>query len=82
VPPVKVYSNLRQILAAHVKLSVRAAGYGFSGRHPSVWISRSDLAAFLRELRELDRTRRGEARLESMSIQDRGPSIQDRISSI
>ncbi|HEY2295327.1 MAG TPA: hypothetical protein VGM86_31885 [Thermoanaerobaculia bacterium] len=50
-----------------VKLSVRAAGYGFSGRNPSVWISRSDLAAFLRDLRELDRTRRGEARLESMS---------------
>jgi hypothetical protein len=50
-----------------VQLSVRAAGYGFSGRNPSVWISRSDLATFLRELQELERTRRGEARLESMS---------------
>ena len=50
-----------------MQLSVRAAGYGFSGCNPSVWISHSDLSAFLRDLRKLDRTRRGEARLESMS---------------
>jgi hypothetical protein len=50
-----------------VKLSVRAAGYGFSGRNPSVWISRLDLAVFVRDLQEVERTRRGEARLESMS---------------
>jgi hypothetical protein len=50
-----------------VQLSVRLVGYGFSGRHPGVWISREDLRSFLAGLRSLERSRRGEARLSSMS---------------
>ncbi|MFL6234095.1 MAG: hypothetical protein ACJ76N_13250 [Thermoanaerobaculia bacterium] len=50
-----------------MQLSGRVTGYGFSGRNPSVCISRSDLATFLRDLQKLERTCRGEARLESIS---------------
>lgn len=53
-----------------VQVSVRLVGYGFSGRHPSVWISREDLHSFLADLRSLERSRRGEARLSSMSPDD------------
>jgi hypothetical protein len=50
-----------------VQVSVRLVGYGFSGRHPNVWISREDFRSFLIDLRSLERSRRGEARLASMS---------------
>jgi hypothetical protein len=50
-----------------VQLSVRLVGYGFSGRHPSVWVSREDLRSFLTDLRSLERSRRGEARLSSIT---------------
>lgn len=50
-----------------VQLAVRLVGYGFSGRHPNVWVSREDLRSFLADLRSLERSRRGEARLASMS---------------
>jgi hypothetical protein len=50
-----------------IRLSVKAAGYGFGGRNRSVWISHAELKRFLRSLSEVDATRRGEATLESMS---------------
>jgi hypothetical protein len=54
-------------LDGSVQLSVRLVGYGFSGRHPGVWVSLQDLRSFLADLRSLERSRRGEARLSSMS---------------
>ena len=39
----------------------------FSGANPSVWIAVESLDSFLSELRSLERTRRGSARLEGMS---------------
>jgi hypothetical protein len=44
----------------------------FSGRNPSVWISKNAWDTFITELRVLDLQRTGEARLVSMSPADLG----------
>ena len=46
---------------------VEAAGYGFAGAHPAVWLSGAELDAFLRGLQTLEATRRGGAQLTSRS---------------
>jgi hypothetical protein len=46
---------------------VTAVGGPFAGRNDTVWIGRDDWASFLEDLRELDRTRHGEAHVIAMS---------------
>ena len=61
------YSGEAQKGSPQLPVRVQAAGYGFEGRHPALWLSRAELDAFLRELQRLDTTRRGGAQLTSMS---------------
>jgi hypothetical protein len=51
----------------HVHAKVHAAGLGFSGANKSVWFHRTNINAFLHDLRQLDTTREGIATLETMS---------------
>src|SRR5262245_10568595 len=46
---------------------VRSSVGAFAGRNPRVWIDANDQRRFLGELRDLERNRRGEARVAAMS---------------
>jgi hypothetical protein len=50
-----------------LRISVTASYKGFSGKYASIWISHDALDAFVDGLASLDRIRRGDACLESMS---------------
>ena len=56
-------------LGVDVAATSAATGVGgpFAGRNDSVWIGRDEWARFLEDLRRLERARRAEARVESMS---------------
>ena len=56
-------------LGVDVAASAVASTVGgpFSGKNGSVWIGRDDWARFLEDLRAVERNRRGEAGIESMS---------------
>ncbi|MBI1832005.1 MAG: hypothetical protein HYR84_11205 [Planctomycetes bacterium] len=49
-----------------VKFSVAVSSHGFTGQ-AFAWVASTTLAAFMQELRELDRRRQGSASLEGMS---------------
>jgi hypothetical protein len=51
-------------------INVSVDGQAFSGHNDKVWIGRDDWAAFLQSLRELERTRRGEAHIKAMSPEE------------
>ena len=51
-------------------INVSVDGQAFGGHNDTVWIGRDDWAAFLRNLRELERTRRGEAHVKAMSPEE------------
>jgi hypothetical protein len=48
-------------------VNVAVSNGAFAGRNDTVWIGRDDWQGFLGALKELDRTRRGDARVRSMS---------------
>ena len=48
-------------------VNVAARGGAFAGRNDAVWIGHDEWGGFLEDLRELDRTRRGEALVMAMS---------------
>ena len=48
-------------------LDVATTGITFAGRNDTVWIGRDDWARFLQDVRALERTRSGEARVGAMS---------------
>jgi hypothetical protein len=50
-----------------VRAKVIAVGNGFSGTNQSVWFGRPDIDRSLTDLRALDESREGSAKLESMS---------------
>ena len=50
-----------------VRAKVASAGNGFSGTNESVWFGRPDIDRFVADLRALDESREGLAKLESMS---------------
>ena len=51
-------------------INVSVDGQDFGGHNDKVWIGRDDWAAFLENLRELERTRRGEAHVKAMSPEE------------
>jgi hypothetical protein len=51
-------------------VTVTVSGPAFAGRNDTVWIGRDEWAGFLEDLRELDRTRRGEALVRAMSPEE------------
>jgi hypothetical protein len=55
---------------ADLGINVSVDGQAFGGHNDKVWIGRDDWAAFLQNLRELERTRRGEARVKGMSPEE------------
>lgn len=55
---------------ASMEVSVEVCSCGFSGRHSLVFFFDSDYSGFLEQLRELERTRRGKARIEAMSPEE------------
>ena len=50
-----------------VRLYVKVEAFGFTGAHDGVWVGKGALEGFAAALRVLERTREGEAVLESMS---------------
>jgi hypothetical protein len=48
-------------------INVSVDGESFRGRNTTVWIGRADWAAFLQNLRNLERSRQGQAQVEGMS---------------
>ena len=50
-----------------VRAKVRAKGGGFAGSNPHVWFDTTSINAFVSALRALEETRKGEARIASMS---------------
>ncbi len=48
-------------------VDIAVSNGAFTGRNDTVWIGRDEWQGFLRALKELDRTRRGDARVRSMS---------------
>src|SRR5678815_2386622 len=55
---------------------VRCAVGDFAGRNPHIWIDANEQRAFLSALRDLERERRGEARIAAMSPEEFELSIQ------
>jgi hypothetical protein len=56
-------------VGVNVAATTPATGVGgpFAGRNDSVWIGRDDWAAFMEDLRELERTRRGKAHVRAVA---------------
>jgi hypothetical protein len=52
---------------ADIRVAARVSTRGFEGTNESVWFLRADYDRFIEDLRVLERVRRGEARLCSMS---------------
>jgi hypothetical protein len=53
-----------------LSVDVAVSGPTFAGRNDTVWIGRDEWAAFLEHLSELERSRRGEARVVAMSPEE------------
>ena len=53
-----------------IRLAVEVSAPGFRGRNGSAWVAGPAWERFLADLRQLERTRRGEASLTSMSPAD------------
>jgi hypothetical protein len=51
-------------------IDVSVDGRSFSGRNDTVWVAKNDWARFLQDMRDLERTRRGQAHIKAMSPEE------------